>query len=128
MLVVVLSLLTFRHALNRLHLVQVSHFHSSQSASENPSRSPFLSFVVHSGVELTSLLPETFKDKITGVHPYTRHGVHFLSQKVLEISSTHDDFFLSYQISFPFPSKSFPSLCLNFSYGGNPGNNHAVMP
>lgn len=52
MLIIILSTLTFnRHTLNRLHLVQVSYFHSRQLTLENYSFPVVL--VVHSGTEIT---------------------------------------------------------------------------
>lgn len=79
MLIIILSTLTFtRHTLNRLHLVQVSYFHSRQLTLENPSF-PFsfpVILAMHSGIEITGQV-----------------GITMLSTQSISHTFNHDDFF-----------------------------------
>lgn len=93
MLIIILSTLTSRHTLDRLHLVQVSYFHFKAV------REPLLPFL------LSCLSGSAFWnwDYRTGVHHHAEHS---------EYLTYHQPWwfiFLSYQISFPFHLRAF--LC-----------------
>lgn len=106
--------LTFRHTLNRLHLVQVSYFHSRQLTSENPSL-PFsnLSFsgcILELRLQVCIFMLSTQStSRVFNHDDFFFCHTRFPSHSILELSSVMFKFFIWWK------PRKYVQLCLVFA-------------